>query len=109
MSGAEQDGTEKRAEEGEGDPSHLIKRQYYIVDFEKGPQMVRGEWLSADLKVCSWPPWAKTLSQLDYDKRLRVATTPEEDWVDCDVVRIRLKGGECMFFLLLFFENYVCD
>jgi len=70
------------------------KFKYYVVDFEDGPTFVPGAWLTDDLALCAWPPWGKNVDQLAYDKRVKKLPSPEENWSECAVKRIRAKGGE---------------
>ncbi|KAK3928025.1 CLAVATA3/ESR (CLE)-related protein 4A-1 [Frankliniella fusca] len=67
---------------------------YVLVDFPDGPQIVRGKWITKDLKYAAWPPQANKLSGLAYDKFIQTEMECEETWFIYPVNRIRAHSDD---------------
>ncbi|KAJ1519049.1 hypothetical protein ONE63_011292 [Megalurothrips usitatus] len=67
--------------------------QYFLNDYEDGPQLCQGCWLSKDRLMCAWPPNYKSMDQLTFDKFIQdPKNTPKDDWIMVKVLRVRACG-----------------
>lgn len=79
---------------------------YGLADFEDGPSLLQGLWLSKDNKYAAYPPDAKSMTSLEFDKYLQSGPIePQSNWEmypiklraysdDFSKVRLKIREAE---------------
>lgn len=72
-----------------------VSGKFYLVDFDDGPAVVSGAWMSKDLKFCMWPPHASSMRPAQYYKFVEnFSGNVDVTWKQLSVKVRHFSGGD---------------